>query len=261
MAANARGNASGRRQMPVSSSSLDQQQQHQSGQQQVVGRRSSASNFDQLTGQLIRQYNQQQIENAAAQKNPQSTLLMSEPSKCSSSQVNSRSSTVSQLGHEQNDYVNYYYQQETQTALSASNNNNSSNTEKQVAQSRPARNGKHNQIANSQQRLAGVGGTQITTMAPYVKDDIDVMFSRLMALEAFRKLHPSVIRNLCSYAFIERVDKGVIGEYCYYYYYYYCSLAAICCWPRRRRRAAVCEQLIDFGQFVQFHRRAEYKSP
>lgn len=44
------------------------------------------------------------------------------------------------------------------------------------------------------------------------RDDMDIVFNRLMALEAFRKLHPSIIRNLCSYAFIERIDKGVVGE-------------------------------------------------
>jgi len=50
------------------------------------------------------------------------------------------------------------------------------------------------------------------TKSPYFKDDVDIVFNRLMALEAFRKLHPTVIRNLCSYASIERIDKGVIGE-------------------------------------------------
>lgn len=41
----------------------------------------------------------------------------------------------------------------------------------------------------------------------------DLVFNRLMALEAFRKLHPSLIRSLCSYAFVERIDKGVIGKW------------------------------------------------
>lgn len=49
--------------------------------------------------------------------------------------------------------------------------------------------------------------------SPYIKDDIDIVFNRLMALEAFRKLPPTVIRNLCSYAFVERIDKGVIGKF------------------------------------------------
>lgn len=45
-----------------------------------------------------------------------------------------------------------------------------------------------------------------------VKDEADLVFNRLMALEAFRTLHPSVIRNLCSYAFVEHIDKGVVGK-------------------------------------------------
>lgn len=45
-----------------------------------------------------------------------------------------------------------------------------------------------------------------------VRDEADIVFNRLMRLEAFKKLHPSVIRNLCSYAFVERIEKGVIGE-------------------------------------------------
>lgn len=49
--------------------------------------------------------------------------------------------------------------------------------------------------------------------SPSLKDDIDIVFNRLMSLEAFRKLHPSVIRNLCSYASLERIDKDVIGKY------------------------------------------------
>lgn len=46
----------------------------------------------------------------------------------------------------------------------------------------------------------------------FVRDEADVVFNRLMALEGFRKLHPSLIRNLCSNASIERIDKGVLGE-------------------------------------------------
>lgn len=46
----------------------------------------------------------------------------------------------------------------------------------------------------------------------HIRDDIYIVFNKLMALEAFRKLHPTIIRNLCSYAFIERIDKGVIGK-------------------------------------------------
>lgn len=68
---------------------------------------------------------------------------------------------------------------------------------------------------NSRQNSMGAPGQQQARPAagaPFIKDEIDVVFNRLMALEAFRKLHPSVIRNLCSYAFVERIDKGVIGE-------------------------------------------------
>jgi len=46
-------------------------------------------------------------------------------------------------------------------------------------------------------------------------DRCELVFNRLMALEAFRKLQPSLIRSLCAYAFVERIDKGVMGEwYC-----------------------------------------------
>ena len=67
---------------------------------------------------------------------------------------------------------------------------------------------------NNKRRGSGqLPSAAMKSAAPFIKDDIDVVFNRLMALEAFRKLHPSVIRNLCSYAFVERIDKGVIGEF------------------------------------------------
>lgn len=59
-----------------------------------------------------------------------------------------------------------------------------------------------NRLAAGRQPARGVGA----------KDETDIVFSRLMRLEAFRKLHPSVIRNLCSHALVERIEKGVIGE-------------------------------------------------
>lgn len=71
----------------------------------------------------------------------------------------------------------------------------------------------HNASGQAQQQQQQRRPTNQLTSSPYAKDDVDIVFNRLMNLEAFRKLHPSVIRNLCSYAFVERIDKGVIGEY------------------------------------------------
>lgn len=56
--------------------------------------------------------------------------------------------------------------------------------------------------------------TANSTASPSASHDEtqELVLGRLMSIEVFRKLHPTVIRNLCSHAFLERIDKNVLGE-------------------------------------------------
>lgn len=122
-------------------------------------------------------------------------------------------------------------QQQQQISQQESNRRNSSANESQQQQQQDfpsqsmhltgaeQRRQQHHQLASSGGSFEGNSTARRTYLQQQqqpaqcsAKEDIDIVFNRLMALEAFRKLHPSVIRNLCSYAFIERIDKGVIGK-------------------------------------------------
>lgn len=123
-------------------------------------------------------------------------------------------------------------QQQQQISQQESNRRNSSANESQQQQQQQdfpsqsmhltgaeQRRQQHHQLASSGGSFEGNSTARRTYLQQQqqpaqcsAKEDIDIVFNRLMALEAFRKLHPSVIRNLCSYAFIERIDKGVIGK-------------------------------------------------
>lgn len=127
--------------------------------------------------------------------------------------------TISNTNEPQNNYKQQQQQQTilrqqetpssvSQNSTSTSISNSSAPSANQAAIIGPLNNNNLSDETNkdfSQQSI-------VCARSGSLSDDVDLVFNRLMSLEAFRKLHPSVIRNLCSYASIERIDKGVIGE-------------------------------------------------
>lgn len=100
--------------------------------------------------------------------------------------------------------INNKQQRQQETPSSVSTNSTSSSSNQSGANNQRLADDLSGDFLQAQQPI-------VSTRSGSLSDDVDLVFNRLMSLDAFRKLHPSVIRNLCSYASIERIDKGVIG--------------------------------------------------
>lgn len=72
----------------------------------------------------------------------------------------------------------------------------------------------HRQGDDAPCKLSANEQRQQTAMPTRASDDATepTLFERLAAFDAFRKLHPTVLRNLCELATLEHVDAGVISK-------------------------------------------------
>lgn len=206
--------------MAALSSSLDQQQPPvccggvSSGNSD---RRASAINFTDARNQP-QQQQQQQYQEA-----PMSLVFSTSGDK--SAQQERQNMVASGSAQESVRSKGSYVGTSSTSSLFHSNNESTSisNNEQEQAETRHKQMGGERQTpfkVHSGQEIGKLDAGRLGTSQRPVggvrtggaKDEADIVFGRLMRLEAFRKLHPGVIRNLCSYAFVERIEKGVIGE-------------------------------------------------
>lgn len=188
--ANASGGENGSRRLQVSSSFEQQQQQqgHQMRQQVAAGyvapaeAQAAGASLAKAQLELRRQQQQQQQEREQQIRAAQMT-------------------GDHQQRHQQ---ANHYYRQ-VQVQVPQCDSGELATAARQQANERDC-----SLPAPARRNSKGAATTQVP--AACSKEEIDLVFNRLMELDAFRKLHPTVIRNLCSYASIERIDKGVIGK-------------------------------------------------
>lgn len=176
--------------------------------------RLSANQLDVATSQLVSQYSQMQIES----RNMQDQLRVQQRMRRHSATAVPMAQEMQQSeflpGHGPN--LNFYY---SKSGVMADQSSSTSAPYNKMAIEKGSGSGKSESVDSGSHQIqqSGSSTNQLipraqTCRSPSLKDDIDIVFNRLMSLEAFRKMHPSLIRNLCSYASVERIDKGVIGK-------------------------------------------------
>lgn len=44
-------------------------------------------------------------------------------------------------------------------------------------------------------------------------EDLEVIYKKLKSIKLFRRIHPSIVQQLCFVSYVEHIDKGVVRKY------------------------------------------------